>query len=222
MNIELHSYHDKDLVRTLWFRQVALDYRHDLPVLTAVVLLCKEANSPHLTGTYERHLPDGMRTNHYHYKVVRLWQEGPELYLTAGVDLLPLVPLTAVREADLPTLLRQMGDRINQEPPHRADKLWLATLLLMGLRYSDELAMSLLKEVKTMHQSTTYERILREGRLGEARRLIRRLGTQKYGEPDSVTGEALEAIVDIDRFEAIGDKILRPDITSWGDLLNGS
>ena len=46
VNIELHTYHDKELVRTLWFRQVALDYRHGLPVLTAVVLLCKEANSP--------------------------------------------------------------------------------------------------------------------------------------------------------------------------------
>ena len=65
VNIELHSYHDKDLVLTLWFRQVALDYRHNLPVLTAVVLLCKEANSPHLTGAYERFLPHGLRTNHY-------------------------------------------------------------------------------------------------------------------------------------------------------------
>ncbi len=38
------------LARTLWFRQVALDYRHDLPVLTVLVLLRKEANSPSLTG----------------------------------------------------------------------------------------------------------------------------------------------------------------------------
>ena len=44
VNIELQSYHDTSLARTLWFRQVALDYRHDLPVLTVLVLLCKEAN----------------------------------------------------------------------------------------------------------------------------------------------------------------------------------
>lgn len=78
VNIELHSYHDKNLVRTLWFRQVALDYRHGLPVMTALVLLCKEANSPHFTGEYERFLPDGFRTNDYNYKVVRLWHEDPE------------------------------------------------------------------------------------------------------------------------------------------------
>src|SRR4051812_6201587 len=52
VNIELQSGHDTTLARTLWFRQVALDYRHNLPVLTVLVLLRKEANSPALTGTY--------------------------------------------------------------------------------------------------------------------------------------------------------------------------
>src|SRR5689334_5212002 len=49
VNIEPHSYHRTGLARTLWYRQVALDYRHNLPVLTVLVLLCKEANSPSLT-----------------------------------------------------------------------------------------------------------------------------------------------------------------------------
>jgi hypothetical protein len=72
-----------------------------------------------------------------------------------------------------------------------------------------------------MHQSSTYERILREGRLAEARRIIRREGAQKYGEPDSVTTEALEGIDDIDRLEALSDKLLQPDIGTWGEFLNG-
>ncbi len=59
VNIELQSGNDAQLMRTLWFRQVAIDYRHDLPVLTVLVLLRKEANSPSLTGVYERFLPDG-------------------------------------------------------------------------------------------------------------------------------------------------------------------
>ena len=90
VDLELHSYHDSSLVRTLWFRQVALDFRHDLPVLTVLILLCKEANSPSLTGTYERQMPDGWQTNRYNYRVVRLWQEDTEAYLTAGVGLVPL------------------------------------------------------------------------------------------------------------------------------------
>ena len=92
VDLEPHSYHDTGLTRTLWFRQVALDYRHDLPVLTVLILLCKEANAPGLTGTYERQLPDGWQTNRYNYQVVRLWQEDPEPYLTAQVNLVPLAP----------------------------------------------------------------------------------------------------------------------------------
>ena len=49
VDLDPHSYHDTGLARTLWYRQVALDYRHNLPVLTVLVLLCKEANSPGLT-----------------------------------------------------------------------------------------------------------------------------------------------------------------------------
>ena len=97
--LEPHSYHDLTLIRRLWYRQVALDYRHNLPVLTVLVLLCKEANSPGLTGSYERQLPDGWITNRYNFRVVRLWEEDPETYLNAGISLVPLAPLTDVTEA---------------------------------------------------------------------------------------------------------------------------
>ncbi len=66
VNIELQSSHETTLARTLWYRQVALDYRHNLPVHTVLVLLRKEANSPALTGIYDRALPDGSLTNRYH------------------------------------------------------------------------------------------------------------------------------------------------------------
>ncbi len=130
-----HSYHDTNLTRTLWFRQVALDYRHDLPVLTVLILLCKEANSPNLTGSYERTLPDGWSTKRYKYRVVRLRQEDPEVYLTAPVNLVPLAPLTNVTESEkaLRGLVHRMAERINAEPQPRAAKLWTATFLLMGV-----------------------------------------------------------------------------------------
>jgi hypothetical protein len=77
VNFELQSYYDKNLARTLWFRQVALDCRHDLPVLTVLVLLCKETNSPNLTGSYEGFLRDGSLTNRYNYRVVRALDRRP-------------------------------------------------------------------------------------------------------------------------------------------------
>src|SRR5262245_57351783 len=240
VDLEPHSYHDTGLARTLWFRQVALDYRHDLPVLTLLVLLCKEANSPNLTGVYDRQLPDGTLTNRYNYRVVRLWQEDPESYLTAGVNLVPLVPLTDVAAADLPAVLHRMAERINGEPRPRAAKLWTATYLLMGLRYPDGLVNQLLEGVHTMRESTTYQAILREGRqegrqegwqegrqegwqegrqegviegrIAGERRILLRQGTKRFGAPDAASIAALEAIQEIDRLDALGERILDPSL----------
>ncbi|HZW32868.1 MAG TPA: hypothetical protein VFF52_19290, partial [Isosphaeraceae bacterium] len=109
VNIEIQSSHQTDLVETTWFRQAALFHRHRLPVLTVLVLLRREANSPSLTGTFDIPMPDGWVTNRYNYRVVRLWQEDPDPYLNAGVNLVPLAPLTNVAEESLPDLVRRMG-----------------------------------------------------------------------------------------------------------------
>jgi hypothetical protein len=235
VDLEPHSYHDTGLARTLWYRQVALDYRHDLPVLTVLVLLCKQANSPSLTGTYERQLPDGWQTNRYNYRVVRLWQEDPDPYLAGGVNLVPLAPLTNVAEESLPDLMRRMAERINPEPAPRAEKLWIAALFLMGLRYEPAFAKQLVDGVYNMRESAIYQLILREGReeglnegrnegliegrVGEARRLLLRQGGIRFGPPDEATRAAVEAIRDLDRLERMSDRILDTSIHDWNGLL---
>ncbi|MGP0064811.1 MAG: hypothetical protein ACLQGP_14585 [Isosphaeraceae bacterium] len=222
--LEPHSYHDLTLLRRLWYRQVALDYRHNLPVLTVLVLLCKEANSPGLTGSYDRQMPDGWMTNRYNFRVVRLWEEDPETFLKAGISLVPLAPLTQVSEADLPGLIRRMEERIDEEPKPRADKLWTATLLLMGMRYPDELANQLLeRKLKAMRESTTYQAILREGRQegiieGEKQALLR-LGTKRFGTPEPAIVTAIGAIQDIGRLGALLERTVDLDIHGWDDLL---
>jgi predicted transposase YdaD len=224
VDIEFQSYHNTKVTRTLWYRHVALDYRHDLPVLTVLVLLRKEANSPGLVGTYERHAPNGRRTNWYGFEVVRLWEEDPDSFLNAGVALVPLAPLTDVSEDALPDLIRRMAARINSEPPPQANKLWTATYVLMGLRYSTELAARLLKGVQTMKESTTYQAILQEGRIeggiAEAQRILLRQGTKRFGEPDATTVATLEAIQDIDRLEALIERTLDFGIRDWDGLLD--
>ena len=222
LNLEPHSYNDKELARKLWYRQVALDYRHELPVLTVLILLRKEADSPSLTGRYERHLPDGSLSNCYNYRVVRLWQEDPEPYLTGGVNLVPLAPLTKVTKAGLPHLVGRMAERINPEPDPRADKLWFAAYMLMGWRYDEKLATQSLKGVWNMHESPTYQAVLREGRQEEARRLLLRHGTRRFGKPDAAIIAAIEAIEDIDRLESLTDRVVDATTADWNDLLRGS
>jgi hypothetical protein len=228
VNIELQSSHDSDLVETLWFRQAALFHRHRLPVLTVLVLLRRAANSPSLSGAFEIHMPDGSLTNLYNYRVVRLWQEGSDSYVTAGVNLVPLAPLAAVAENELPGLVQKMAARINAEPPVRSAKLWTATYLLMGLSYSEEVVAQLLEGVMNIQESTTYQAILRDGRqegliegrvTGEQQLLIR-LGTKRFGEPDAATVSAIEATRDVERLETLGERILDPDVRDWNSLLN--
>ena len=137
-------------------------------------------------------------------------------------------------EPELAGLVQRMRARIDPVPSPLAAKLWTATYLLMGLRYPDDLVASLLEGVQTMHQSTTYQRILREGRqegrqegldegrVGEARRFLRRLGTHRFGEPDPAVAATLDGIQDVDLLEALGERALLPDLKGWDDLLEGS
>jgi predicted transposase YdaD len=232
VNLELQSGYDADLVETTWWRQAALFHRHRLPVVTVVILLRRQANAPALTGRFEIHAPDGWLTNQYNYRVVRVWQEDSEPYMTGAVNLVPLAPLTNVAEDALPGLVQRMADRINAEPEPRAAMLWTATYLLMGLRFSNELASQLLEGVHNMQDSTTYQAILKEGRnegliegrnegrvTGEQQLLIRQ-GTKKFGQPDAATRAAIEAIRDIERLEALGERIVDPDVCDWNSLLN--
>lgn len=232
VNIEFQAGHVTDLIRTLWFRQVALDYQHDLPVLTVLSLLSKEANSPSLNGVHDRQVPDGRPTNRYHYEVVRLWQEDPEFYLNGSIALVPLAPLTAVAESELPGVVRRMRERIDREDPSRADKLWIASYLLAGLRFPDEHVERLFEGVRNMRESTTYQKILREGReegreqgrdegrIIEARRFLMLLATNRFGEPDEESAAALEGIQDVERLEALGLRMTTDTtIGSWRDLL---
>ncbi len=227
VNIELQSTHDKELVETTWFRQAALYHRHKLPVLTVLVLLRREANSPSFTGAFEIRMRDGWQTNQYNYRVVRMWDEDPEPYLTSGINLVPLAPITNVTEDELPGLVKRMEGRINAEPRSSASKLWTATYVLMGLRYSKEVASHLLEGVHAMQESTTYQAILSEGRkeglveghiTGERQVLIR-LGTKKFGPPDTAILAAIEAIRDVDRLEALSERMLDSDVRDWNSLL---
>jgi predicted transposase YdaD len=99
----------------------------------------------------------------------------------------------------------------------------------MGLRFENAFASQLLEGVQNMRESTTYQAILREGReegliegriTGERRMLLRQ-GTKRFGAADATTVAAIEAIQDVDRLEALGERILDPNIHSWDDLLDG-
>ena len=72
-----------------------------------------------------------------------------------------------------------------------------------------------------MRESSTYQEVLAEGRAeGQAegaRRILLRLGAERFGPPDARTGAALEAITDLGQLEALAGRLDRT--SSWDELL---
>src|SRR5207253_8880710 len=119
---------------------------------------------PQLTGVYQRAFPDEEEYLTFRYQVVRVWQLQPRPLLSGGLALLPLAPISAVTEADLPGIIQQMSQRLSGPRTRRlAPAVWGAAYILLGLRYSPALAAQLFAGVVSMKESATYQAILAEG-----------------------------------------------------------
>jgi hypothetical protein len=74
-----------------------------------------------------------------------------------------------------------------------------------------------------MRESTTYQAILREGRiegrLSGARRMLLIQGEIRFGTPDERIREAVEMIRDLERLERMCLRILNTNIHDWEGLL---
>ena len=109
LHLEFATGHDSAaLPRKLLVRNGLLDDRHDrhdLPVRSVVVLLRPEADSPKLDGQYVRQFPGQPAHLSLTYQVIRVWQLPPEKLLSGGPALLPLAPISAVTEQDVPGII---------------------------------------------------------------------------------------------------------------------
>ena len=223
---ELQSSPKTDLDEGLHWYNGLLRHRHQLRVRSVVVLLRPAADLPILTGLYQEAFPGEEPYLRFRYQVVRLWQIPAAQLLAGGLGLLPLAPLGAVSEAALPGVIRQMQQRLEQEvSPAKAQVLWATTYILMGLRYPEELITQLLRGVRTMKESVTYQAILREGReeglkegaLAEVKKVLLRQGRKRFGPPAKATKAALQAITSLPRLERLSERLL--DVSSWDELL---
>jgi hypothetical protein len=210
-HLEFVSGHDAPaLPRKLLVRNALLEDRHDLPVRSGVVLLRPQADSPQLTERYERGFPGEVAYLTFRYQVLRVWQPPPEPLLRGSVALLPLVPIGAVTEAELPGIIRRMEQRLSQRGARRqAPFVWASSYILLGLHYSPALAAQLLRGVVPMKESSTYQAILEEGRaegqiqgaIAEARRVLLLQGEEAFGPPDARITGIIERLNHLPRLE---------------------
>jgi hypothetical protein len=208
----------------------ALFKRHRIGVRSLLVLLHQGADSPQLTGLYERGFPDEPFDVALRYRIVRVWQVPAEAWLAGGIGTVPLAPLGDVQERELPAVIARMRQRLNQEvPPSEAAELWSATYILMGIRYADALIETLLQGVIAMEESVTYQKIIRkgeakgkaegkaEGETAEARKILLLQGRSRFGEPTAEAIAALDALTDVQKLEELTVRLLQA--TSWQELL---
>lgn len=225
--VDFHSGHDAEqLLPRMLLYIAALGKRHELRVRSLAVVLHPGADSPQLSGVYERGFPGEPADIMLRYRVLRVWEVPAVRWLSGGLGVLPLAPLGAVQEAELPAIIAQMKERLDREAPQRqAAELWSATYILMGVRYEQALIQTLLQGVIAMKESVTYQAILREGeakglaegQAKEARRILLLLGRSRFGEPTPEAAAALNALAEVEKLEQLSLRLLQ--VSSWQELL---
>jgi hypothetical protein len=226
LHVEFQSSWDGWFPRRLLAYNAVLAEKHELPVASVVVLLAPRADGSALTGRYAVTPPLGPPWE-FAYTVVRVWQLPVEVLLTGPPVLLPLAPVAAVAQADVPAVLERVGRRIRQEVPDDVGgKLMVAISFLLQLRYDPMTADELMKIAPNVRELPGFRSMLEEGRAegraeGAATGLHDMLLAQggiKFGTPPSREQEAaLGAVTDVPRLRALCVRLL--SVSSWEELL---
>ncbi len=233
--IELQTSWDVTLVDRLLRYNVLPCGKHGLPVESVIVLLRRDADR-HGVLTGDCTLPDseGKQSIAFRYRVLRVWEQAPETFLGAGLGALPLASLADVAKSDIPGVLNRIEGELRAQPDARtAAVLWVVTGVLMELRFDVAFIENVLKESDIMEESTYYQYIVSKGRAEglvtgrnegviagraeEARKIIVKMGTVRFGPPDDMVIAVLSATASLDRLEMLAERIL--SATSWADLL---
>lgn len=223
MHLELQSSRDALLPHRVLKYNALLVERHQLPVRTIVVLLRPAADGPELNGQFRISLPGESHYLELRYDILRVWQYSPETFLTGGLGMLPLVPLSDIVPDALPEIIHRMDERLSKEvsPSVRRD-LFSATYFLMGLRFPSEIAAQLIGGMISMKESTTYQAVVEEGRnegrIEATRQSLLLMARKRFGAPDAISKNIVDGLGDRRQLEAILERVL--DVNSWEELLS--
>ena len=160
---------------------IGVTEKYRLPVHSCVVLLCKPADSPVLTGEYISGLPNVLPYLTFRYRVVRLWKLPLDTFLISGSSLAAAGVLSdfgnlTVKEVG--TLVTACIDSI-QDADTRHLVLTIA-YNLAGLRFNDGKADIMFgRNLEMLERSSVIQAAIRRG---EARLLLETAG-ELFGAP---------------------------------------
>ena len=162
----------------------------------------------------------------FRYEVIELWERPAAQLLTGSLGMLPLAPLARLAagvavEVGLAEVIEALTNRVQQEAStEQARRLLTAAFVLTGMRVRSAIAVNLFRGARAMQESSTYQWILSQGAIAEARKFLLRHGRKQFGEPDAATLATLQAIEDLERLERMDERL--SDVAGWRELLETS
>lgn len=229
VQMEVQASYDAQLPGRALLYNVLLGHRTGEPVWTVVLLLRPDADGPAMTGRVARHSPHGRPCLEFEYHVLRVWELTVDEILAGGPGVWALAPLAGDANRDnVSRVVRAVERKAERElAKAQSEPLWISTFLLMGMKYPSDLSHAIMKRIRHMKESTTYQSILEEGRregLEVAHRLtldretgiLLDIGIELLGEPSATIRRKLERLDDLDR---IGRLIRRAhSVKTWTEL----
>ena len=192
---------------------VRLIRTYQVPV-TQVVIFLQETNDP--TVFTEEYVNE---TTRHRYRVIRMWEEEPELFLH-NLALLPLAPLTRTNSPQ--GLLSQIANNVAKIADRETKQDIAAyTEILAGLRFEKDFIRQLLSE-DIMQESVIYQDILQKGEgKGEQKEAVKfclMLLNQRFGELDSEILERVK-VLSVEHLENLGAALFNiseiADLVTW-------
>ena len=186
---------------------VRLIRTYQVPV-TQVVIFLQETDDPIVfTEAYIN------ETTRHRYRVIRMWEEEPELFLNS-LPLLPLAPLTRTNSPQ--GLLSQIANNLAKIADRETKQDIAAyTEILAGLRFAKDFIRQLLSE-DIMQESVIYQDILQKGEQKGEVKFCLMLLNQRFGEIDSEILERVK-ILPVEQLENLGAALF--NISEVADLI---
>ena len=192
---------------------VRLIRTYQVPV-TQVVIFLQETDDPIVfTEEYVN------ETTRHRYRVIRMWEEEPELFLNS-LPLLPLAPLTRTNSPQ--GLLSQIANNVAKIADRETKQDIAAyTEILAGLRFEKDFIRQLLSE-DIMQESVIYQDILQKGEgKGEQKEAVKfclMLLNQRFGQLDSEILERVK-VLSVEHLENLGAALFNiseiADLVTW-------
>lgn len=197
--------------------------RYLVPVHTILLLLRPEAHHRNLIGKV-KYAPRPRRGGTtFRYEVISIWKRPVSHFLEGPLGLSPLavlarLPKEVPLEQGLAGVIGQLCQRFQREAPaEKFGKLLTSAFVLTGLRIERQRAWTLFRGVQGMQESDTFQAILDEGRLDQARKMVLRLGRKTLGPPPDDVVTTVQGIEDLERLERLIESY--NDVSTWQELL---